>query len=160
MPPIAIMKTSYIPVGYHTATPYLIIANAARAIDFYKQVFGAKELIRMPGPDGKIGHAEIQIGDSRLMLADEFPQCDALSPTTVGGSPVSVLLYFEDADAILDKAVTAGAKVLRPMQNQFYGDRSGMFVDPFGHKWAVATHVEDVPPAELEKRAAAMFGKK
>lgn len=146
--------------GYHTATPYLIQPDAARAIDFYKQAFGATELMRIGAPGGKVGHAEIQIGDSRLMMADEAPQCHALSPNSVGGTPVSLMLYVPDVDAMFNKAVSLGAKILMPVKDQFYGDRSGSLIDPFGHQWTLATHVEDIPPAELEKRAAALFGGK
>lgn len=145
-----------IPDGYHTVTPYLIIKNAANALEFYKKAFGAKELFRMPGPDGRVMHAEIQIGNSRLMLADECPEMNARSPQSLGGSPVSLLLYVENVDTFFNQAVSAGAKVDRPVKDQFYGDRSGSLSDPYGHAWHVATHVEDVPPAELEKRAAAM----
>ena len=150
----------YIPAGYHTATPYLIVNGAARAIEFYKQVFGATETFRMTGPGGKLGHAEIKIGDSQIMLADEFPEMDARSPEAMGGTPVSLLLYFEDADAVFARAVAAGAKTLRPVQDQFYGDRAGTVADPFGHKWTIATHKEDLSPEEVQKRAAALFGKK
>src|SRR6266404_8321934 len=144
-----------IPEGYHTVTPYLTCKNSAQAIDFYKSVFGAKEIMRMAGPDGKIGHAEIQIGDSHIMLADEFPEMGARSPQSLGGSPVSILLYVEDVYAQAKLAVAAGAKVVRPVKDQFYGDRSGSFEDPFGHQWHIATHVEDVAPDEMHKRAAA-----
>src|SRR5438094_743187 len=118
-------KTNYIPQGYHTATPYLIVNGAARAIDFYKQAFGASEVMRMPGPGGKVMHAEVQIGDSRIMLGDECPEMDARSPQSIGGTPVGLGLYVEDADAVFARAVAAGAKVLRPVQDQFYGDRAG-----------------------------------
>jgi PhnB protein len=154
------MKTTIklIPDGYHTATPYLIISNAAKAIEFYKEVFGAKELTRLPMPSGQVGHAEIQIGDSRIMLADEFPEWDARSPETVGGSPVIIALYVEDVDAVVSRAVAAGAKLFKPVADQFYGDRSGSITDPFGHKWNIATHKENVSPEEINKRAAALFG--
>lgn len=148
-------KSKPIPDGYHNATPYLVVDNAAAAIEFYKTAFGAKELMRMPKPNGKIGHAEIKIGDSTIMLADETPEAGARSPRTIGGSPVSILLYVDDVDATFGKAVKAGAKVQRPLANQFYGDRTGDIQDPFGHVWHVATHVEDVSPEELKKRAAA-----
>ncbi len=151
-------KAHFQATGYHTATPYLIASDAAGAIEFYQQAFGATELMRIPAPGGKVGHAEIQIGDSRLMLADEAPQCSALSPKTIGGTPVSLMLYVPDVDAMFARAVSLGAKVLRPVQDQFYGDRSGSLTDPFGHQWTIATHVEDVPPDELAKRAAALFG--
>ncbi len=154
------MKTSIqpIPEGYHAATPYLIVSNAAKAMEFYKEAFGASELTRLTMPGGKIGHAEIQIGDSRIMLADEFPEWDARSPETVGGSPVIIALYVEDVDAVVSRAVAAGAKLFKPVANQFYGDRSGSITDPFGHKWNIATHVENVSSDEINKRAAALFG--
>jgi PhnB protein len=145
-----------IPEGYHTATPYLIVDGAAAAIEFYKQAFGAVELFRMGGPDGKIGHAEIKIGTSPIMLSDEAPQMGALSAKTIGGSPVSLMLYVEDVDALSAQAEKAGAKVVRPVTDQFYGDRSGTFEDPFGLQWHLATHKEDVSPEEMEKRMAAM----
>jgi PhnB protein len=144
-----------IPEGYHTATPYLIIKDAARAIEFYKKAFGATELMRMAQPDGRIGHAEIRIGDSPIMLADEFPEMGHRSPQSLGGSPVSILLYVEDVDALFNQAVSAGAKVERPVQDQFYGDRIGGVTDPFGHIWYIATHKEEVSPEEMRKRAAA-----
>jgi PhnB protein len=144
-----------IPEGYHTATPYLIVRDAARAIEFYKKAFGAKELMRMADPSGKIGHAEIKIGDSPIMLADEVPGMGYRSPESFGGSPVSILLYVEDVDAVFNQAVAAGAKVQRPVADQFYGDRTGGVTDPFGHVWYVATHKEDVSPEEMRKRAAA-----
>jgi PhnB protein len=142
-----------IPEGYHRVTPYLIVAGAADAIEYYKAVFGAKERMRFPGPDGKIGHAEIEIGDSTIMLADEVPEMGHKSPRTLGGSPISLLLYVEDVDRTVDRAVAAGAKLERAVENQFYGDRTGGIVDPFGHVWYVATHVEDVAPEELRKRS-------
>jgi len=144
-----------IPEGYHTATPYLIIKGAARAIEFYKKAFGATELMRMAQPDGRIGHAEIRIGNSPIMLADEVPEMGHRSPQSLGGSPVSILLYVEDVDALFNQAVSAGAKVERPVQDQFYGDRTGGVTDPFGHVWYIATHKEDVSPEEIRKRAAA-----
>src|SRR5687767_16024337 len=128
------MAVQPIPEGYHSATPYLILNGAARAIEFYQKAFGATEIMRFAMPDGKVGHAEIKIGDSRIMLADEFPQMGAKSPTTLGGSPVGICLYVRDADATFNRAVTAGGKVLRPLMNQFYGDRSGTLTDPFGHQ--------------------------
>jgi PhnB protein len=147
-----------IPDGYPRVTPYLYIDGAAEAIDFYVKVFGAEERMRMGGPDGKIGHAELQIGESLIMLADEHPEMNVRGPKAVGGTSVAISLYVEDVDAVFEAAVEAGAKELRPLENQFYGDRSGTFEDPFGHHWSVATHVEDVPPDEMEKRAAAMAG--
>ncbi len=148
-------KVKPIPEGYHTATPYLIIKDAARAIEFYKKAFGATELMRMADPSGRIGHAEIRIGDSPIMLADEVPEMGHRSPQSLGGSPVSILLYVEDVDALFSQAVAAGAKVQRPVQDQFYGDRIGGVTDPFGHVWYIATHKEDVSPEEMRKRAAA-----
>jgi PhnB protein len=147
-----------IPDGYPRVTPYLYIDGAADAIDFYVTVFGAEERMRMGGPDGKIGHAELGIGESLIMLADEHPEINVRGPKAVGGTPVAISVYVEDVDAVFEAAVEAGAKALRPLENQFYGDRSGMFEDPFGHHWSVATHVEDVPPDEMEKRAAATAG--
>src|ERR1700682_1899529 len=151
------MSTSVkaIPEGYHTVTPYLIIKGAADAIEFYKSAFGATELFRMAQPEGKIGHAEIQIGDSRIMLADEFPEMSYFGPNTLGGSSVSILLSVAAADAVFNQAITAGAKEQRPLEDKFYGDRMGSLVDPFGHVWHVGTHKEDVTPEEMEKRMAA-----
>ena len=148
-------KVKPIPDGYHTATPYLIVKDAAKAIEFYKKAFGATELMRM-GDGKKIQHAEIKIGTSPIMLADECPEMQACSPETLGGSPVTIMLYVENVDAMFNQAVAAGATVQRPLADQFYGDRTGGLVDPFGHKWFVATHIEDVPQEELQKRAAAM----
>jgi PhnB protein len=148
-------KPKPIPDGYHTATPYLIVKGAAQAIEFYKKAFGATELMRMPQPGGKIGHAEIKIGDSPIMLADESPDVGARSPQSIGGSPVSIMLYVEDVDRMFSQAVAAGAKVKRPVADQFYGDRTGGIEDPFGHLWYIATHKEDVSPEEMRKRAAA-----
>jgi len=150
------MAVNYIPQGYHTATPYLIVNGAARAIDFYKQAFGATELMRFPGPGGSIGHAEIRIGDSPIMLADEMPQMGYRSPAALGGSPVSVMLYVPDVDKVVDRAVKAGAKLEKPVADQFYGDRNGTIHDPFGHVWTVSTHKEDVSPEEMQRRVAGM----
>ena len=144
-----------IPDEYPRLMPYLIVDGAAAAMDFYKSVFGATERMRMPGPDGRIGHAELQLGESVLMLADENPEMGIRGPKAIGGTPVTLHVYVEDSDAAFERALNAGATSLRPIENQFYGDRSGQFEDPFGHKWNVATHVEDVPPDEMEKRAAA-----
>jgi len=149
------MAVKAIPEQYHSVTPYLIVHDAAAALDFYKRAFGANEQLRMPGPDGRIGHAEIRIGDSVIMLADEYPDMGARSPKTLGGSPVSLMIYVEDVDSVAKQAVAAGAKETRPVENKFYGDRSGSFEDPFGMEWHISTHVEDVPPDEMEKRAAA-----
>jgi len=142
-----------IPDGYHTVTPYLIVDDAAAALDFYRRAFGGRELFRMAGPGGKIGHAEILIGDSPIMLADEHPEMGARSLKSIGGSPVSILLYVEDVDAFVERAVAAGAKLTRPIENKFYGDRTGGLEDPFGYQWHISTHIEDVSPEEIQKRA-------
>lgn len=142
-----------IPEGYHSVTPYLIIKGAADAIEFYKKAFGATELFRMDH-EGKIGHAEIKIGDSLIMLADEYPEMGYLGPVTLGGSPVSLMIYVEDVDTIFKQAIEAGGTEQMPLQDKFYGDRSGKLKDPFGHTWHVATHIEDVSPEEMEKRIA------
>jgi PhnB protein len=147
-----------IPDGYPQVSAYLYIDGAAKAIEFYQAVFGATERARMSGPDGKVGHAELQIGDSVVMLADEHPSMGILGPKTVGGTPVSLSVYVEDVDATVAKAVAAGAKVTRPVVDRFYGDRSGSFEDPFGHVWSVNTHVEDVAPEEMQRRAALESG--
>jgi PhnB protein len=144
-----------IPDGYHNVTPYLFVRGAASAIDFYKTAFGATETVRMPGPDGRIMHAEVKIGDSIVMLADENPSTGVMSPQTIGGYSVGLHVYVENVDAVVQKAVENGAKTLRPIKNQFYGDRSGSLLDPFGHMWSVATHVEDVSPEEMRKRMKA-----
>jgi PhnB protein len=141
-----------IPEGYHTVTPYLIVKGAARALEFYKKAFNAQELFRLEGPGGSVGHAEIQIGDSRIMLADEFPDMGARSPDTIGGSPVGLCLYVEEVDALFKQAIDAGGKQERPVADQFYGDRSGTLRDPFGHQWTIATHKEDVSPEEMKRR--------
>jgi len=144
-----------IPDDYPRVTPYLIVDGAGAAIDFYCSVLGATERVRMPGPDGRIGHAELQLGDSMIMLADENAQMDVRGPRAIGGTPVSLHVYVEDSDAVFERAVQAGARALRAVEDRFYGDRSGQFEDPFGHRWDVSTHVEDVPPEEMSKRAAA-----
>jgi PhnB protein len=149
------MAVKPVPDGYHTATPYLIVSDAARALEFYQRAFGAKELMRFAAPDGKIGHAEIKIGDSVIMLADEFPQMGYRGPKALGGSPVSILIYIDDVDARFARALAAGAVQTQPVEDKFYGDRSGTLVDPFGHVWTLSTHVEDVPPDELARRAEA-----
>ncbi|HET6840389.1 MAG TPA: VOC family protein [Candidatus Angelobacter sp.] len=147
--------TRKIPEGYHNITPYLVVKGGAAAIDFYKKAFGATEIMRMPMPDGRVGHAELKIGDSVIMLADEFPDIEAVSPATLGNSPVGLLLYVDDPDATVNLAVSLGAKVKMPVKDQFYGDRNGTIEDPFGHKWTVAVHVEDVSPEEMQRRMKA-----
>jgi len=149
------MAAKAIPDGYRTATPYLIVKGAADAIEFYKRAFGATEILRMADPQGRVGHAEIKIGDSVIMLADEHPAMGYRGPRSLGGSSVSILLYLEDVDGVFERALKAGAKAQRPVANQFYGDRSGTLEDPFGHVWTVATHVEDVAPEEMKRRAEA-----
>lgn len=148
------MAVKPIPDGYHSVTPYLIVNGGVAALDFYQRAFGAIEVMRLPTPAGTLGHAEIKIGNSHVMLADEFPEMGAVGPHTVGGTPLTLLIYVEDCDAVFDQAVAAGAKVVRPLADQFYGDRSGMIEDPFGHKWSIATHQEDLTPDEIMARAA------
>ncbi len=150
-------KVNAIPAGYEGVTPYLICKNAEAAIEFYKRAFGAEELFRIGSP-GMVGHAELKIGNAIFMLADEHPEMGALSPESVGGSPVSFLVYVEDVDSFAAKAVSEGLEELRPVADQFYGDRSGQYKDPFGHVWSLATHIEDVSPDEMNTRAAAMYG--
>jgi PhnB protein len=156
------MATKPIPEGYHTVTPYLAVEDAARAIDYYTKAFGAKERGRMDAPDGKIAHAELEIGDSLVMLSDPFPQASTRPPKELGGTSVSVFLYVEDVDAVVKKAVDSGATITMEVADQFWGDRFGSITDPFGHSWSIATHVEDVPPEEMAERArkamAAMGG--
>jgi PhnB protein len=149
------MTVKPIPEGYHAVTPYLAVEDAARAIDFYKQAFGATERMRMEGPGGSIGHAEIQIGDSVLMLSDPFPQSSVKAPTELGGTSASVFLYVEDVDAVVDQAVAAGASLTMPIEDMFWGDRFGSVTDPFGHVWSVATHKEDLTPEQIAERGAA-----
>lgn len=151
------MAVKPIPSGYHAVTPYLVMKGASQAIDYYKKVFGAEELFRMSDPTGKIGHAEIKIGDSPVMLADEYPEMGFRGPDAFGGTPVSLLLYVPDVDATFQKAIAAGAKAIKPVEDQFYGDRSGTLRDPYGHMWTVATHKEDVSHEEMKKRAAEKF---
>jgi PhnB protein len=151
------MSAKPIPDGYRSITPYLIIDGASQAIEFYERAFDATERMRMAGPEGKVGHAEIEVGDSVIMLADEHPEMGFRGPRALGGTPVSILLYVEDVDARVAKAVNEGAKILRPVQDQFYGDRSGTIEDPFGHVWTIATHIEDVSEAEIKRRLAAMM---
>jgi len=147
-------KISYLPKDYNNVTPYLVIRGAAQAIEYYKKVFGATELFRMNGPDGKIGHAELKIGNSHIMLADENPKMGQghTSAATIGTSPVSLYLYLPDVDNVVARAAAEGAKILKPVETQFYGDRSGFIQDPFGHLWGVATHVEDVSAKDMEER--------
>jgi PhnB protein len=151
------MSTQPIPAGYHTITPHLVARDAGKAIDFYKRAFGAEELGRMPSPDGRIMHAELKIGDSRLMIADEFPEHGCKGPLSLGGSAVTLHVYVENVDTFTQRAVGAGATVTMPVTDMFWGDRYGKLKDPFGHEWSVATHKEDLTPAEMQKRAAAMF---
>jgi PhnB protein len=150
------MAVSHIPEGYATVTPYLIVNGAADAIEFYKRAFGATELMRFPAPDGKVAHAELQIGNSRVMLADEHPDRGYRSPQSYGGSGTGIMLYLEDVDRVFSRAIEAGATAKQPVKNEFYGDRSGTLVDPFGHWWTVATHIEDVSPEEMQRRMSAM----
>jgi PhnB protein len=147
-----------VPEGYHTVTPYLIVGDAAGAIDFYKRAFNAVEVFRMTDPGGRVAHAEVKIGDSHVMLADEHPEINARGPQTIGGSPVSFMIYVDDVDAMVEQATAAGAKLTRPVADQFYGDRTGGVEDPFGHAWYIATHVEDVSPEEIQRRAATAHG--
>lgn len=148
-------KVKPIPEGYHAVTPYLILKEAAKALEFYKRAFGATELARLADPSGKIMHAEVKIGDSPIMLADEFPDMGIVGPQSLGGTSVMLHLYVDDVDKTFQTAIDAGATVKRPIEDQFYGDRSGQIVDPFGHAWNIATHVEDVTMEEMEKRFAA-----
>lgn len=151
-------KVKAIPAGYHSVTPYLSVRGAARAIDFYKKAFGAAEVMRMPGPDGKLGHAEIRIGDSRIMLSDEYPEMQFMGPETRGGTTVHIHLYVKDVDAMAERAVAAGGKLIREVKDQFYDDRSGSIQDPFGHVWHIATHKEDLSKAQMRKRAEQATG--
>lgn len=148
-------KTNYIPEGYGQITPYLIVKGAGKAIDYYKKAFGAELVLRMDQPDGRVGHAEMRIGNAYIMLADEFPERNIRSPQSLGGAGVSLLLYVPDVDRVFRQAVEAGANVDRKVEDQFYGDRSGNLVDPFGHKWTIATHMEDVSSEEMKRRAEA-----
>lgn len=146
------MAVKAIPDGYHSVTPYLIVKGAGRAIDFYRKAFGAAEVMRFPGPNNTVMHAEIQIGDSRIMLADESADGPYRSPQTVGGTPVSLMIYVDDVDKTFNQALSAGAKETRAVQDQFYGDRSGNLIDPFGHLWTIATHKEDLSMQEIQQR--------
>jgi len=143
------MPTSYLPAGYHCVIPYLAVHDAKAALEFYKLAFGAEEVMRFPQPDGKIGHAEMKIGDAHIMLADEYPENNVLGPKAIGGTPVQIMIYVPNVDQVVDQALAAGATLDRPVADQFYGDRNGGLTDPFGHKWWVATHVKDVSPEEM-----------
>jgi PhnB protein len=149
------MPPKPVPEGYHTVTPYLAVEDAAEAIEYYKKAFGAKERVRMEAPGGKIGHAELEIGDALIMLSDPFPQATTKPPKQLGGTSASVFLYVEDVDSVVQDAIDAGATITMPIENQFWGDRFGSITDPFGHLWSIATHVEDVPPDEMAERAKA-----
>jgi len=152
-------KVNPVPEGFHTLSPHIVVKGAGEAIEFYKKAFGAEELCRMPGPDGtSVMHAELRIGNSIFMVCDEFPDLDVRSPKALGGSPVTLHLYVEDADAVFNQAVAAGARAGMPPQDMFWGDRYGKLIDPYGHEWGIATHLEDVSPEECAKRAATAFG--
>ena len=152
------MAVKTVPEGYHSVTPYLIVRGGADAIEFYKKAFGAVELFRFPTPDGKVGHAEIKVGDSPIMLADEYPDMGYKGPQSLGGSPVSLMIYVDDVDTVFTQAVEAGATVKEALQDKFYGDRMGTVIDPFGHRWHLATHKEDVSVEEMQRRAKAAHG--
>jgi PhnB protein len=153
-------KVAAIPKGYHNIIPYLIVNHAAKAIEFYKKAFGAKVAMLMDHPGGKVGHAELKIGDSKIMLADECPEMHARSPKAFGGCPMGIHMYVKNSDAVIAKAVSLGAKVTKPIEDMFYGDRSGMIEDPYGYTWCISTHIEDVTKATMKKRAAQLFGSK
>ena len=155
---MATTKTHYVPAGYHTTIPYLIIAKGrgAEALDWYKNNLGAKEIMRFPMPDGRLAHAELQIGDSHVMLADEYPDMGYVGPETLGGTSGLTMIYVPDSDAVFKQATSHGAKVVQELKDQFYGDRNGTLSDPFGHRWTVATHIEDVTPEEMKRRMASM----
>jgi PhnB protein len=152
------MAVKPIPEGYHSVTPYLVVRGCADAIEFYTKAFGAVELFRFPAPDGKVGHAEIKVGDSPIMLADEYPEMGYNGPLSIGGSPVSLMIYVDDVDTVFNQAVDAGATVKEALQDKFYGDRIGTVIDPFGHRWHLATHKEDVSVEEMQRRAKAAHG--
>jgi PhnB protein len=152
------MAVSAVPPNYPKCSPYLVVKGGADALDFYQRAFGAVERMRMPMPDGRIGHAEIEVEGAVIMLADEHPEMGFVSPATLGGSPVTIHIYVNDVDAFCKRAVDAGATLTRPVTDQFYGDRSGQLTDPYGHSWSIATHVEDVSPEEMQRRAAKLHG--
>jgi PhnB protein len=152
-------KVKPIPEGYYSITPYLVIKGAAAAIDFYKEAFGAVEILRMPQPDGRVGHAELKIGNSIVMMADEYPEMQVVGPKTLGNTSVGLLLYLDDVDKAVERAVSLGATIKKPIADQFYGDRTGTIEDPFGHKWTLAVHIEDVTPEEMQRRMEAQAGK-
>ena len=154
------MSVNPIPNTHHQATPYLAVRDAVRALDFYREAFGAKETMRLMQPDGRVGHAEFTIGEAHFMLADEFPEMGVKSPLALGGSPVTLHLYLTDVDAFVAKAVAGGATLQRPVEDQFYGDRSGSLIDPFGHRWLIATHTEDVSGDEMQRRLTKLYGGK
>ena len=149
--------TKPIPDGFHSATPSLVVSDSKKAIEFYKKAFGANEIYQFPGPDGKIMHAMVQIGDSFIMMSDEFPDMGCKSPKSIGGTPVTIYLYVENADKIFNQAVNAGAKVTMPIMDAFWGDRYGQVIDPYGHSWAIATHKKDMSPEELRKAGEEFF---
>ena len=155
---MATKATNPIPEGFRTITPHLTVRDAAGAIEFYKKAFGAEETVRMPSPDGKVMHSELRIGDSIFMLNEEFPEMGSKGPQSLGGTPVTVHIYVENADAAFDRATKAGAKVTMPLDNQFWGDRYGQLEDPYGHRWSIATHIEDPTPEEVMERAKKIFG--
>ena len=152
------MPVDPIPEGYHAVSAYLAVEDAERAIDYYTRAFGAREVVRMPGPDGKVAHAELEVGDSRIMLSDPFPQSSTTPPKQLGGTSASAFMYVEDVDAVVKRAVDAGATVTMEVADQFWGDRFGTITDPFGHVWSIATHIEDVSEEEMAERAKAGMG--
>ena len=152
-------KVLAIPKGYHSITAYLIVTPAAKAMEFYKKAFGAKERMRMERPGGKIAHVELTIGNSKIMLSDEYPEMNVRGPAAFGGCAIGLHFYTKDVDSVVKRAVTFGAKLIRPVEDRFYGDRAGEIQDPFGHRWSIATHIEDVTPAKIRKRAMELFGK-
>ena len=152
------MSVQSVPDGYPRVIPYLSVDGASAAIEFYIKVFGARERMRLPNPDGRIGHAELEIGDALIMLADSFPEMGIQSPHQLGGTAVTIMIYVEDVDAVFERAIQAGASASRAVQDQFYGDRTGQFIDPYGHRWSIATHIEDLTDEEMIRRAAELGG--